>query len=256
MSKDLKVYKIRLGKSGEFAIVNGDDYGKLMSYKWYLSGSSGNTHRYARSQDRKGERSYFMHRVILPPPPGMVIDHINGNTLDNRKENLRICTTAQNCANRHLHRTNKTGFRGVSSQGRHYRATVRKNWKTVYRGVFKTPEEAARAYDINARIHHGDFAVLNFNGLPEPPKEVDIKKYLTRKKRSDTLTPRFRFVNDYIDNRKKYPYTDRFDSFESILTLWRIDGKEIPFWGINRRAYMAFLSFLYRHYPSVIIKEL
>ena len=94
----------------------------------------------------------------------MQIDYINRNRLDNRKENFRIVTQAENLKNKSKYKNNKTGFRGVSFCKRNnvYRAYVSKNGKKIMLGSFSDPVEAAKAYDIEAKRILGKYAELNF----------------------------------------------------------------------------------------------
>jgi len=105
-----------------------------------------------------------MHRVILDAPMNMLVDHINGNGLDNRRENLRICTNTENLRNRGKDRDNTSGYKGVviKKGEKKFRAQIRVNQKTIHLGSFSTPEEAARAYDDAAREYFGEFAWTNF----------------------------------------------------------------------------------------------
>lgn len=110
----------------------------------------------------------ILARLIMNCPKGMVVDHINGNRLDNRKKNLRICTQNQNTKNRVKSPRNKSGFKGVHFFKSKY--PLQKPWvaeivvdrKRISLGYFKTKEEAARAYDIAAEKHFGEFAKFNF----------------------------------------------------------------------------------------------
>lgn len=106
-----------------------------------------------------------MHRWIMQPPPGFVVDHINGDGLDNRRSNLRICTQQQNATNhKNLRRSdNRKPYRGIlrNSNGR-WSARVKHMGVFTPQGTYDTPEEAARAYDRGARALHGKFATLNF----------------------------------------------------------------------------------------------
>lgn len=107
-----------------------------------------------------------MHRAITNAPKGMDVDHINGNTRDNRRENLRVCTHAQNlAAGRPAKRANsKSKYNGVgwNKSANQWMARIRINGKLTYLGCFKDETAAARAYDKAAREHFGEFARLNF----------------------------------------------------------------------------------------------
>jgi len=150
-------YKILLSQ-GKETVIDGDDVLKVLNYKWHHS------YGYAVGScigDDGKRRTIFLHRVIMDTPEGMFTDHINGDRLDNRKSNLRICTMQQNAFNR-KDRKNKTGFRGVSfhptKRGtKKYEASIRVDGIKKFIGLFSTPEEAARAYDEKAKIIHGDF---------------------------------------------------------------------------------------------------
>jgi hypothetical protein len=110
-----------------------------------------------------------MHHIILKLQPGEEGDHINRNTLDNRRENLRRATHSQNCCNqRVLKASNTSGFKSITkawARGRHYerwRVRIAFNGKRIHIGYFRSPEVAARAYDEAAKKYHGQFAQLNF----------------------------------------------------------------------------------------------
>lgn len=105
-----------------------------------------------------------MHNVVLPVKKGSHTDHINGNTLDNRKANLRECTPAQNIQNSVLRKDNKTGFKGVHwhKKNRHFRTRIEVNGKRISLKTHKTALDAAKAYDNAARKYYGQYARLNF----------------------------------------------------------------------------------------------
>jgi hypothetical protein len=143
---------------GKFAIVDAEDYEWLSRYKWHAMGGS---NPYACR--KKNGRTILMHRMILKPPPGMVVDHINGNGLDNRKCNLRICTHAQNMRNRPAVGGTST-FKGVrwDTKSHKWLATICLNYRCICIGYFDDEIEAARAYDRKAAELFGPFAYLNF----------------------------------------------------------------------------------------------
>jgi len=95
-------------------------------------------------------------------PDGMVVDHINHNTLDNRRCNLRVCTQNQNRYNLNLRKNNQSGYKGVSFKHNHWEVQLKKDKKYIYGGSFKDKIEAAKAYDKKAKELFGEFAKLNF----------------------------------------------------------------------------------------------
>ena len=117
-----------------------------------------------------------MHRQIMKAPKGMVVDHIDGNGLNNRRSNLRICTPRQNQWNRCPLKTRKqtSPFKGVqypTGKSRPY-ARIQYNGKTIHIGVFDSEVEAAQAYDRKAVELFGEFAYLNFpEDYGRPPRE-------------------------------------------------------------------------------------
>jgi hypothetical protein len=101
---------------------------------------------------------------LLSAPPGVDVDHINRNGLDNRKTNLRLCEGWQNALNKSVRRDNRSGYKGVSRYYCKWKATVAVSGKHFYLGLFDTPKEAADAYDKAATELHGRFACLNAGG--------------------------------------------------------------------------------------------
>ncbi len=105
-----------------------------------------------------------LHRFIMKPAKGMVIDHINGNKLDNRRSNLRVCTPAENNWNQKKCCTNTSGYKGVAlMHGKYWRAYITIKDRQKHLGIFKTKETAAKAYDEAAKLYRGEFAKLNFD---------------------------------------------------------------------------------------------
>lgn len=150
---------------GQFSIVDDADYDSLSPYKWICSVTRG---MYAKSRMGGGE-AVAMHNVIMKPPPGMVVDHINGNGLDNRRENMRLCTPKENARNSR-HGRGASKFKGVQirkarakKDGRiAWIAVIRVDGRLIYLGQYDTEEDAARAYDDAAIMHFGEFAWPNF----------------------------------------------------------------------------------------------
>lgn len=149
---------------GQFTIVDADDYEWLSKWKWTVWHTKQGGF-YARAWVSK-QTSLAMHRIILNAGPGQIVDHINRNTLDNRRANLRIVTQSQsNCNRRLLIASNKSGFRGVhwNSKAKKWRAFIGINKRLIYLGSFDTPKAAAIARDEASRKYHGGFSPLNLS---------------------------------------------------------------------------------------------
>lgn len=149
---------------GLVTIVDDDDYEWLTQWEWHATVAG----YAARNKPRPDRGIILMHRAIMTPPDDMVVDHINRNPLDNRRENLRVVTHRQNIINMGARKHNTSGFRGVGwdKEKRKWRVQIRNGTTNKFIGRFDTPEEAARAYDEAAKQLHGEVAVLNF------PEEV------------------------------------------------------------------------------------
>lgn len=156
---------------GYKAIVDDEDYEKLSRYKWRVI--IGRTTQYAErcEWDNKEKKTitYLIHREILglDKCSNLQVDHVNHNGLDNRKENLRVCTRSQNSMNTQKTKPGKYGYKGVYLLGKSYRskpfgAQLRYGDKRYQLGTFFTVEDAARAYDKKARELFGEYASCNF----------------------------------------------------------------------------------------------
>lgn len=140
---------------GKVALVDDEEFERLAGFKWRVMKTPYNYYA-ARGHDT------LMHRSLLCAKAGQDVDHKNGNGLDNRRDNLRLCTRGQNNANTHKPTRNSLGYRGVNKNGRNFCAMIQVNLKRIYLGTFTSTEEAAREYDRAARTHFGEFAKLNF----------------------------------------------------------------------------------------------
>jgi hypothetical protein len=144
MSKQIQL------SQGKYAIVDDEDYECFIRFKWLYT--------------KRGYASAgfnLMHRVVIGALDGEIVDHIDGDKLNNQKSNLRVCTLAENQWNTSVRIKNKSGFKGIYAHQGKWAARIRCNGGRFYLGVFSCPIEAAKAYNSAAIQYHGEFANLN-----------------------------------------------------------------------------------------------
>ena len=147
---------------GKYAIVDVEDYQELSQYPWQIWETERNSCYAVRYC---GKKIIYMHRQIMNAPAGVFFDHRYGNSLDNRKVNLRIATRVQNQYNRRkISRKTTSKYKGVHLKRnmKKYCATIGFNGKKTHLGCFENEIDAAKAYDEAAKKLFGEFAKLNF----------------------------------------------------------------------------------------------
>ena len=154
------IMKIALGH-GRFALIDDADYLLVASFSWHAKRDH---NWYAAHTPSPTASKVFMHRLIVGAARGQIVDHINGDTLDNRRANLRIVTAHQSAMNRGPHAGSSSRFIGVTlhRQLGKWQASIGRAADFTYLGCFVNESEAARAYDIAAADRYGAFARLNF----------------------------------------------------------------------------------------------
>jgi hypothetical protein len=184
--EDDGIIEVPLGDSGLISWIDEEDE-ELLSGDWRLktAGSKEFPHYYAIRRWKAGRASgeYYLHNEVwermlgAPLPRGFLIDHINGDKLDNRRANLRLATRSDNEANKRKRRTQAGGkpsssYKGVSkiTDGRKkcWRATITQEHRHINLGTYYVEEDAAAAYDKAAVEYFGEFASIN--DLPEKSK--------------------------------------------------------------------------------------
>ena len=159
---------------GKVALVDDGDYEMLVAtgLRWCINDGYAFNRRLGR-----------MHRHLLKPPVGVMIDHINGDKLDNRRENLRLCTNSQNQANRKVTR-GVSKFKGVGWQktawGGHWFAKITVQGKVINIGSYLTDLDAAKAYNDAAVLHFGEFAHLNDLTLEPYTLTASVRRQINR----------------------------------------------------------------------------
>lgn len=150
----------------KFAKIDDQDFEKVNRYKWYYSSKQGvvtqvhisGSNWRGRTQKKK---HVLMHRFLLDVPKYLEVDHKNGNKLDNRRRNIRICTHAENMRNLKLRKDNTSGYKGVGWNFSKWQARIWFNNKKISLGQFEKKEDAAKAYNEAAKKYFGEYARLN-----------------------------------------------------------------------------------------------
>jgi len=141
---------------GRFAKIDDEDWEKVSQFKWHYNNG------YAKTWS-KGKR-IRMHRLIMSAPDGVNVDHIDHDTLNNQRLNLRLCTVTQNNQNLNMRKDNTSGYKGVTldkSTG-HWKPLLYVDGEPFSFGCYKEKHHAALAYDLWATDLHGEFASTNF----------------------------------------------------------------------------------------------
>lgn len=159
---------------GKRAIIDDDDFERVSQFKWCAVRRFGlwyaeRAHPYKNGGRRRA--SIPMHRFVMNAPPGVDVDHKNGNGLDNRKSELRFATQIQNCQNRGKRKILSSKYKGVDwvPRDNRWRSRITVHGKTKQIGYFTSEIEAAAQYDFAARLFFGEFARPN---LPEGVQQL------------------------------------------------------------------------------------
>lgn|SRR3990167_2249296 len=161
-------YKLIPLTHDQFAKVDPEDYGRLTKFRWNAFWN--NKRRYYRAirhcyDKNTGKwKNVYMSREVMGSPKDLVIDHVNHDTLDNRKSNLRPCRPKDNLRNKKRHKDNTSGFTGVcraAHGSKSWEAKIGVSGKSIYLGSFRYKAQAAIAYNEAAIRYFGEFSCLN-----------------------------------------------------------------------------------------------
>jgi hypothetical protein len=142
---------------GYQAVIDEEDAERVLPFNWAVSVRPEKEWTPYASGRVEGRR-VLLHRFLMDAPPGIAVDHVDGNGLNNRRVNLRYATQSQNLANRRTDGNKTSPYRGVRKVKKPWYARIGR----AHIGAYETEEEAARAYDAKARELFGEFARLNF----------------------------------------------------------------------------------------------
>jgi hypothetical protein len=145
-------------------LIDDEDYEMVSRYNWQVAMKRGTPYIQCSARDENGKKiTKQLAREVTNAPKGVIVDHKSGNTLDNRKQNLRFSNNKTNAQNMRSNINSTSKYKGVSwnSERKKWRAVLKYNDKQVHIGRFNSEEEAARAYDKKALELFGEFARLN-----------------------------------------------------------------------------------------------
>lgn len=156
---------------GYFTKIDSEDLPRVSEHKWRVT----TVDKYNKPRavsSLNGRKILLLSRFIMNAPDGKVVDHVNGDTLDDRKSNLRVCSQRENLFNRKLNKNNHSGYKGVFWSGKHNKwlSQLQTNHKVYYLGLYSDKVKAAEAYDRKAIEFFGEYAKTNF------PKTVNNLK--------------------------------------------------------------------------------
>ena len=196
--------------------VDDEDYEWLNQWKWHLSGPP---NRYAVRTNISKEngkyiyKSIFMHRELLKTEKENIVDHIDRNSLNNQKHNLRIANNSQNAANRNKKPRKNCKYIGIQykkwkNTKEHWVGIIKKDNKYYNTYKYYTQLEAAMAYNELAKKYHGEFAILNIFTTKELIEydlilQENIKNTITKDYKKCPKCTKVVHINDFIKNKNK-----------------------------------------------------
>lgn len=145
---------------GQYALIDSDDATYASRFDWHADAQNAGFYAKRRRKASAGTGQICLQADLMLPLEGMMVDHKNGNTLDNRRCNLRHATHQQNMRNRKMQSNNVSGYRGVAwnKRAKVWVASIKVNGVQTHLGSFASVEDAYAAYCVASATHHGEFA--------------------------------------------------------------------------------------------------
>jgi hypothetical protein len=207
---------------GYDVLIDDEDYALIQGYTWYLTGNGYIMGYKKGTWTKEGVNYILFHRLIMNAPKGKCVDHQNGNVLDNRKQNLRICEPIDNSRNRRIGKNNTTGYVGVFYHNRKkvkkYQAKIMVNKKNISLGYYLTAEAASEAYKNAAKLYFGDYyrePTEYFHKTPYHEDGASKHKGFTFNKRSNKYVAKIQINGEVI-------YLGTFNNAEDAAQAYNI----------------------------------
>jgi len=214
--------------NGMKCLVSECDYDDLIAYSWHFHGA----YAYRHSRDNGIDKVVLMHRHIMKPSVGMTIDHVNMNKLDNRRENLRICTHAQNCHNKPARQSNiSTGYKNVArTRFNRFNVMLTYNKKVYYSGQFRSLRDAVSAANKLGKEVVGEFYKEDtFNDSDEIILPLRFNKLsgTTSKYRGVSFSAQAKKFKAYITHNRTVYHLGYFKSEEEAALKYNEKAVEL-----------------------------
>jgi hypothetical protein len=163
---------------GQFAIIDNDDFERVNQFKWYANKAPNTFYANRQVQINRKRQTIHLHRFILNLDTKFLVDHVDGNGLNNQKSNLRTCTNQENSRNKRLSKKGTSSFKGVHYDKKYdkFEAQIKINYNSNFIGYNTDELICAKFYDAVARFYFKEFAKCNFEIEYFSPMSIEMAK--------------------------------------------------------------------------------